>query len=227
MLETPTAVLAHRLPTRVDSQWPWVITDLSGTWQLLSGSRRNTEPCQKLAVSGTTLKAKHTNHGKASLLSKYKRTGTFQPSMERWHGFLPGLARQALRTSLYQAHKILPSSVRFSLYGLHNELHIYKGNPLVSTTIQTKYWKPTGRDLYIVLQKSGKGLALSAMKLPSLALVNTTYRKICATDYGSLTHAACAKPKGATLLGKTGILSFPFRRKCIMKDCVRSGWYRG
>lgn len=83
----------------------WVITDLSGTWELLSGSRRNTELCQKLVVSGATLKAKHTNHGKASRLSKYKRTGTFQPSMERWHDFLPGLARQALRTSLYQAHK--------------------------------------------------------------------------------------------------------------------------
>lgn len=68
------------------------------------------------------------------------------------------------------------------------------------------------------------------MKHPPLAPVNTTYRKICSTDYGSLTHTACAKPKGAALLGKTGILSFPFRRKHIMKDCVRSlipAWHLG
>lgn len=48
----------------------------------------------------------------------------------------------------------------------------------------------------------GKGLGLSAMKHPSLAPVNTTYRKIPITDYGSLTHTACAKTQKCRSAGQ-------------------------
>lgn len=120
---------------------------------------RNTEPHQKLALSVATLKAKHT----PTMVKKSIATKQIQKDrhLSAQHGEVAWLLTWTSKTGIknkqvYIKHtKILPSSVRFVLYGLHNELH----SP-VCTQGTLWYLQPSRhnagnhRDLYIVLQNS-------------------------------------------------------------------------